>query len=34
VGRKTRVLCELGTGDVLTAVGDAIFVRIDPGLFE
>ncbi len=34
VGRKTRVLCELSTGDVLTAVGDAIFVRIDPGLFE
>ncbi|MEO8611574.1 MAG: hotdog fold domain-containing protein [Chloroflexota bacterium] len=30
VGRKTRVLCELGTGDTITATGDSIFVRIDP----
>lgn len=30
VGRKTRVLCELGTGDTVTALGDSIFVRIDP----
>jgi hypothetical protein len=34
VGRKTRVLCELGTGDVVTATGDSIFVRIDPILYE
>jgi hypothetical protein len=30
VGRKTRVICELGTGDTITALGDSIFVRIDP----
>ncbi len=30
VGRKTRVLCELGTGETVTAIGDSIFVRIDP----
>jgi hypothetical protein len=30
IGRKTRVLCELGTGDTVTALGDSIFVRIDP----
>jgi hypothetical protein len=34
VGRKTRVLCELGTGDTVTATGDSIFVRIDPIMFE
>jgi hypothetical protein len=34
VGRKTRVLCELGTDDTITATGDSIFVRIDPILFE
>ncbi|MBA3871803.1 MAG: PaaI family thioesterase [Anaerolineae bacterium] len=34
VGRKTRVLCELGTVDQVTALGDSVFVRIDPALFE
>src|SRR5690606_14275121 len=34
VGRKTRVLCELGTIDTVTATGDSIFVRIDPIMFE
>ncbi len=34
VGRKTRVLCELGDGENITALGDSIFVRIDPILFE
>jgi hypothetical protein len=34
VGRKTRVLCELGDGETITALGDSIFVRIDPILFE
>lgn len=34
VGRKTRVLCELGTADQVTALGDSVFVRIDPSLFE
>lgn len=34
VGRKTRVLCELGTGDTVTAIGDSIFVRIDPTMME
>lgn len=29
VGRKTRVICELYAGDVLTAVGDSLFVRVD-----
>jgi len=31
VGRKTRVVCEVYAGDVLTAVGDSIFVRVDAG---
>lgn len=31
VGRKTRVLCEVRAGEVLTAVGDSIFVRVDTG---
>jgi len=31
VGRKTRILCEVYAGDVLTAVGDSIFVRVDTG---
>ncbi|MNE54660.1 hypothetical protein D3C80_1494570 [compost metagenome] len=31
VGRKTRVICEVYAGDVLTAVGDSIFVRVDTG---
>ena len=29
VGRKSRVICEVYAGDVLTAVGDSIFVRVD-----
>jgi hypothetical protein len=29
VGRKTRVLCEVYAGDVLTALGDSTFVRVD-----
>ena len=29
VGRKTRIICEVYAGDVLTAVGDSIFVRVD-----
>jgi hypothetical protein len=29
VRRKTRVICEVFAGDVLTAVGDSIFVRVD-----
>ena len=31
VGRKTRILCEVYAGDVLTALGDSIFVRVDTG---
>ncbi|GIK28862.1 MAG: PaaI family thioesterase [Anaerolineae bacterium] len=31
VGRKTRVLCEVYAGEVLTAVGDSVFVRVDIG---
>ncbi|MEZ4670343.1 MAG: PaaI family thioesterase [Anaerolineae bacterium] len=34
VGRKTRVLCELGTAHHVTALGDSVFVRIDPSMFE
>ncbi len=29
--RATRVLCEVYAGDVLTALGDSIFVRVDVG---
>ncbi|OLF54505.1 PaaI family thioesterase [Pseudomonas chlororaphis] len=29
VGRKSRVICEVYAGDVLTAVGDSLFVRVD-----
>jgi hypothetical protein len=29
VGRKTRVICEVYAGDMLTAVGDSVFVRVD-----
>lgn len=28
-GRKTRVICEIYAGDLLTAVGDSVFVRVD-----
>lgn len=31
IGRKTRVLCEVYAGEVLTALGDAILVRADIG---
>jgi len=31
VGRKTRVVCEVYAGDVLTALGDSVFVRVDVG---
>ncbi|MNI99056.1 hypothetical protein D3C73_1580400 [compost metagenome] len=31
VGRKTRVICEIFAGDILTAVGDSVFVRVDTG---
>jgi hypothetical protein len=31
VERKTRVLCEVYADDILTAVGDSIFVRVDVG---
>ncbi|MFK3790451.1 PaaI family thioesterase [Pseudomonas piscis] len=29
VARKSRVVCEVYAGDVLTAVGDSLFVRVD-----
>jgi len=29
VGRKTRVVCEVWAGDVLTVTADSIFVRVD-----
>jgi len=31
VGRKTRVICEVYAGEILTAVGDSVFVRVDVG---
>lgn len=31
LGRKTRIICELYAGDVLTAIGDSTFVRVDAG---
>lgn len=31
VGRKSRVICEVFACDVLTAVGDSVFVRVDTG---
>ena len=31
VGRKSRVICEVYAGEVLTAVGDSVFVRVDAG---
>ena len=31
VGRKTRVRCEVYANDILTALGDSIFVRVDIG---
>lgn len=29
LGRKSRVICEIYAGDVLTAIGDSTFVRVD-----
>ncbi|MNC67974.1 hypothetical protein D3C75_1185210 [compost metagenome] len=29
VGRKTRVVCEVWAGDVLTVCADSVFVRVD-----
>lgn len=34
VGRKTRVICELSAGGGITALGDSVFVPIDPTHFE
>jgi hypothetical protein len=31
VGRKTRVLCEVYANEVLTALGDSVFVKVDIG---
>lgn len=31
LARKTRVLCEVYAGDLLTAIGDSVFVRVDIG---
>lgn len=31
LGRKSRIICEVYAGDVLTAVGDSVFVRVDTG---
>jgi hypothetical protein len=31
VGRKTRVVCDVLADDVLTAIGDSVFVRVDIG---
>ena len=31
MGRKSRVVCEVYAGDVLTAIGDSVFVRVDTG---
>jgi hypothetical protein len=29
VGRKSRVICEVWAGDVLTVIADSVFVRVD-----
>lgn len=31
VGRKSRVVCEIYAGDVLTTIDDSVFVRVDTG---
>jgi hypothetical protein len=31
IGRKTRVVCEVYANEVLTALGDSIFVKVDIG---
>jgi len=28
-GRKSKIICEVYAGDVLTAIGDSVFVRTD-----
>ncbi len=34
IGRKTHVLCELGTATTVTATGDSIYIRVDPAQFD
>ncbi|MBC8097947.1 MAG: PaaI family thioesterase [Armatimonadetes bacterium] len=34
IARKTRILCEVYAGAVLTAAGDSVFVRVDPEQFR
>lgn len=29
MGRKSRVICEVWAGDVLTVTADSVFVRVD-----
>ncbi len=31
LARKSRIICEIYAGDVLTAIGDSTFVRVDAG---
>ena len=31
IGRKTRIICEVYTNNVLTVIGDSIFVKVDIG---
>ena len=31
LGRKSRIICEIYAGEVLTAIGDSVFVRVDAG---
>lgn len=31
IERKTRVVCEVYAGDVLSVLGDSVFVRVDVG---
>ena len=31
IGRKTRVVCDVYSGDTLTAIGDSVFIRVDVG---
>jgi acyl-CoA thioesterase FadM len=32
VGRKTRVVCEVRAGEVVTVTADTVFVRVDPAM--
>ena len=34
IGRKLRVICELGPAGDVTAIGDSIFVRVDPAMLR